>query len=109
MAGFMTLFHQRQSELFDPPPLKRKTDQATGVFGHEINRFRGGMFSQNADITFVFTVFIIDKDEDLAGFGGVNDLFGGRQTLKQCIIHVSGFPGKKQCGQHNGRAYRLQG
>ena len=72
----MALFHQRESQLFNPPPLKRKTDQSAGVLGHEINSFRGGVFSQNTDITFVFAVFIIDKDEDLAGFGGVNDLFG---------------------------------
>ncbi len=92
MTRFMTLFHHRQAKLFNPLAFHGKADQPTGMLGHEIDGFRGGVFSQNTYIALIFAVFIIDKDEHLPAPGSLNDFIYIGKASNLLIVHTDQPP-----------------
>ena len=75
MTAFIALFHQRQAKGFNPFTFHGKTNEAAAIFRHEIDGFRCRKFCQDTDITFIFTIFVVNKDEDFTIFSGCDDLF----------------------------------
>ncbi len=51
---------------------QRRADQASPMGRHKIHHFRRGMLSQRYEISFVFSVFIIDNNDDFTFFSASN-------------------------------------
>ena len=46
--------------------IERQADQAAAMSGHEVDGFRRNLLGRDGEIAFVFAIFIIHHDKDLA-------------------------------------------
>ena len=56
-------------------------DESASFFGEEVDNFRCDFFGGDDEITFVFTVFIIDDDDGFTTFDVANGLGNGVEHL----------------------------
>ena len=67
-------YHHRNTQLIKSLTDYRQTNQAASVHRHEVNGLRGHLVGGNGQITLIFSVFIIDDDEEFALFNVLNCL-----------------------------------
>ena len=61
--GAVTLRHEREIQLVHEAGAERKADEAAGVFRHEINGLGRHMLGGDGDVTLVFPIFVVDKND----------------------------------------------
>ena len=67
MLGAVALDHGRQLQGIAAFGAERQADQATAVFGHEVDGFRRHLVGGKDDIALVLTVLIINEHHHAAG------------------------------------------
>ena len=55
--------HEREIQLVHEAGAERKADEAAGVFRHEINGLGRHMLGGDGDVTLVFPIFVVDKND----------------------------------------------
>ena len=53
-----------QVQFIDSLGSQRETDQAAGMLGHEIDGLGGDLLAGYDEVALVFTVFVIDEDDE---------------------------------------------
>ena len=61
-TALIVAHHGRQAKLIDPLSRQRQANQTTALHGHKVDDLRGCKFSRNNEITFIFPIFIINKN-----------------------------------------------
>ena len=61
--GAVTLRHEREIQLVHEAGAERKADEAAGVFRHEIDGLGRHMLGGDGDVTLVFPIFVVDKND----------------------------------------------
>src|SRR5206468_11497746 len=88
----------RNLQLLEPLTRHGETDQTPPMSGHEINRLRCDLFGGNHEVAFIFTILIID-DDDQTSFLDFRDGFFNRCELHTastnflCILPGHRIPG----------------
>ena len=84
--GFIITHHWRQHQLVGAVCGDGHTDQSTCMDRHEIHHFRSDFLCCTDQVTFVFTVLIIDADHHLTACNGFDAVF---YAVKTCFVaHV---------------------
>jgi hypothetical protein len=65
----------RQLQLFHSLRGEGEADQTPGMLGHEIDGMRGHLFRRNDEVAFIFPVFIVHQDDELALFDVADGVF----------------------------------
>ena len=72
--GAVIACHLGQAELLAAGLGQGQANQATAVFGHEIDGFGRDVLGGHDEVAFVFAVFFIDQDDHATGLEFGNDL-----------------------------------
>ena len=84
--GFIITHHWRQHQLVGAVCGDGHTDQSTRMNRHEIHHFRSDFLCCTDQVTFVFTVLIIDADHHLTACNGFDTVFYAVKT--RFVAHV---------------------
>ncbi len=72
---------RRQLQLLHPLRSQRQTDEATRMFGHEVDGVRRDLAGRHHKIALVFTIFVIDEDDELPLLDILDRVF---DRIKRC-------------------------
>jgi hypothetical protein len=77
MAAGIMARHGWQPQAFHLRFFEREADEAAGMFGHVIDRFRIADLGWYYEVALVLAVFVIDQNDHAASFGFGDDFFNG--------------------------------
>ena len=82
--------HKRQTQCINALGRQGQANQTTAMFSHEIDRIRRGHLSRNYEVTLIFAVFMVDKNEHTTVAGVVDDIFSRADRIGQILLNLAG-------------------
>ena len=67
--------HQRELQLVEARALERQADDAARVADHERHLLGRHLLGRDDEVAFVLAIFVVDHDDELAAFDGVDRCF----------------------------------
>ena len=107
VPAFVAALHQRQAKCLGPRPRQCQADQAAPVLGHEVDGSRIGPLAYDAQVTFIFPVLVIDKDEQFARRRIGNHILDRGKAGAAITFSFSHYCHFRQAVPHTGPAYRF--
>ena len=99
----VAVHHQGKVQLIEPCPLHGEADQPACLGGHEIDRLRGRKLSRADEITFIFTLFVIDHHHAGTvadgGKGIGNRIESQEPDVEESIVIIDTCTIRRGCGR----------